>query len=338
MNHSIRFNRTERSIIISLLFIFLCLVSYRYYIVYIHDYEELKDTNHLVKAEVVKDENSSLKKPSNETSREHQPTNKPYQKTYQQKTNEKPSNRPKKYTSQFKKKDIKLFSFDPNMIDSSGLTKLGFRDYVIKNMLNYRRAGGRFKQKSDLKKVYGMTDNFYVKLEKHIQISEATSSPKKEKQKNNNNLPSKKIEEKIDINTCSFAQLMRLDSIETKIAGRILKYRDKLGGFHSIKQLEEVYEMPLNDLEKWVPRLTISPVELPKVSINFASVDELAKLPYLSPKQAKTLKNYINQHGAIINKTDLEPIKILDDALIAKLDPYLSYDDGTLVSKETKVD
>ncbi len=333
MNNIIRFNRTERSIIISLLFIFLCLVSYRYYIVYIHDYTSLRQTTdhktNIHTALQQRKENTIEKYKTtqlNQTKTREKEASKPAKKTHKKPTTKENKKRQKQVNN--------LFAFDPNTVDSSSLVRLGFRSYIIKNMLKYRAAGGHFKQKSDLKKVYGMTDNFYVKLQDYIKIKPKVALPSAYPKTNKSDFTA----EKIDINTCSFGQLMRLDSMETKIAGRILKYRDKLGGFHTINQLTEVYQLSDKQLEKWRNNLSISTVELPKTSINFATEEELANLPYLSRKKARVIKNYINQHGKLQQKDDLKPIKILDEDLINKLHPYLSYDDSFLVPKATKLD
>lgn len=68
-------------------------------------------------------------------------------------------------------KPQELFFFDPNKVDSLGLLSLGFSSYQAKNLLKYRSSGARISKDFDLKKIYGMTDVLYQKLQPFVHIS-----------------------------------------------------------------------------------------------------------------------------------------------------------------------
>ena len=48
-------------------------------------------------------------------------------------------------------------SFDPNTVTFRKLEEMGFPQFIGNNLLRYRKAGGKFHEKSDLKKLYGFS-------------------------------------------------------------------------------------------------------------------------------------------------------------------------------------
>src|SRR5205085_256893 len=70
-----------------------------------------------------------------------------------------------------------LFRFDPNTLTAEGWQKLGLREKTIKTILNYTGKGGRFRQPADLKKIWGMPDQFYERVKDYVVVEE-----KKEKE------------------------------------------------------------------------------------------------------------------------------------------------------------
>ncbi|MCZ4693970.1 helix-hairpin-helix domain-containing protein [Ancylomarina euxinus] len=138
-------------------------------------------------------------------------------------------------------KSHELFFFDPNHIDSLGLLSLGFSNYQAKNLLKYRRSGARVSEDVDLKKIYGMTDVLYLKLQPFVRIS-----------------PEKNI-------SCSIvkAQLRPFDPNKTdslallslgfsKFQTRnILNYRRKDGWFNKKDDLMNIYGIDSSDYKRF---------------------------------------------------------------------------------------
>jgi competence protein ComEA len=109
-------------------------------------------------------------------------------------------------------------------------------------------------------------------------------------------------------------------------AGRIIKYRQHLGGFHSQNQLLEVYgvdeELTLALWEFFEFDASI----FRKIPINAASVEDLSSHPYISYGEAKVLIAYRNQHGKFMNADELLNIKIFKPEWVQKINPYLTFD------------
>ena len=125
-----------------------------------------------------------------------------------------------------------------------------------------------------------------------------------------------------DINTVSAEALRRVRGIGKVYSERIIKYRNLLGGFSQMDQLNEVYGLNSDIVEKMRHHFSVqSKVQL--LPINSDSVKVLVKHPYISYDLAWVVINYRKQNGDIDDVNDLSEIKAIDDSLIQKLRPYL---------------
>jgi len=229
------------------------------------------------------------------------------------------------------KGDVKLFYFDPNNLSQDDWRKLGLSDKQIAVIKNYEKKGGRFRDKSDVRKMYSINEKLYKRLEPFIRIKEETTTGSTT---NKPNLFYDKFEtdkaELIDINTCDTTALMSLKGIGTVLSKRILKYKEVLGGFYRIEQLKEVYGVTSETYDLIKDHITISNLEgVKKIDINQIDALSLGKHPYLSPKDAKLIVNYREQHGNYANIEDFTKIGTLSDLAIAKIAPYLIFENDS---------
>ncbi|NCO54522.1 MAG: helix-hairpin-helix domain-containing protein, partial [Bacteroidetes bacterium] len=54
---------------------------------------------------------------------------------------------------------VEYFPFDPNNVTEIELYKLGLSQKLVKTWLNFRNKGGKFYDKDDVKKIYGLPDS-----------------------------------------------------------------------------------------------------------------------------------------------------------------------------------
>lgn len=235
----------------------------------------------------------------------------------------------KKYSSNNKnspKVPKELFEFNPNEIEIEKWEKLGLRTKIAQNIRKYIDKGGKFRTKESLKKVYGFPEDLYEELEPYINI------PKEENQKENNknNYAENKNEKFIqsfDLNLADTTTLMQIRGVGLKTALNIIKYRDKLGGFTSLDQLNEVYILKkrpevIEEIKKYAQ---ISENNIKKIRINSISEEELNKNIHFKGI-AKIIINYRKQHGKYKSIDDFKPIKIVTPEFLEKVAPLLSYE------------
>lgn len=228
------------------------------------------------------------------------------------------------------------FKFNPNTTSKEDFVRLGIPAYVANSIVNYRNKGGSFRTKADFKKIYNLKPELYAELYNWIDLPESkpvytreefraenSYSAPSEKKEVTKNYPVKETHtaQKFDINTADTTQLKRVKGIGSTYASRIVKFRDALGGFHSLSQLEETYGISpeaITELKKYAS------VETAHKTIRINEVDNI-KHPALKFAQAKAIIAYRNQHGPFSSLQDLQKIKLLNEETIQKIAPYLTF-------------
>lgn len=219
-----------------------------------------------------------------------------------------------------------LHAFDPNTVSKNELIEMGFSEKMAAIWTNYTSKGAKFYHADDMKKLYGMNDEIYSRIENYIVIP---TSPNNYNSitTSKDNLP--KVNSKniiINLNVADTSELMKLPMIGSKRAQMIIKYRNLLGGFIQMEQLKEVYGLNDTIYDAIKNRLFIEKGFQPiKVPINFRNEKELSKHPYIKPV-AKVIANYKKEHGPFETKEDLKKIYSMDAKTLDKILPYINFD------------
>ena len=245
----------------------------------------------------------------------------------------------KKATSQSHKK-INFFKFDPNKATLNQLKSLGIKPSIAKIIIKYRKKGGVFKIKKDLTKIYHFPKDLYEKLSPYIQLPTKIIKPKNKKEQKPNAkilvnstvgvrketiLKKIKIQE-FDLNTADTTTLKQIKGIGSKISQRIVKFRDRMGGFQALSQLKDVYGLKEDVYKRLKDHSYLSDFNIIKISINKVNIKTLISHPYINYNQAKVIVNYREQHGKYTDIESLKKLKILDQIFLDKIKPYLSFD------------
>ena len=236
---------------------------------------------------------------------------------------------PKKQVHETKEESpIQLFSFDPNKADSIELSSLGLPAYVVRNILRYREKGGRFRTADSFSKIYGLTEKQFNSLKPYIRIAQ-TDTPKKEKMDTMVAvvIPERKVFKYpegtlVDVNVADTAELKKIPGIGSGIAKAIVAYRNRLGGFYSLSQLEEIdYVTP--ELLKW---FKLEGGTIRKLDINRWGLDKLRSHPYLNFYQAKVIIEHRKKRGEIKSLSQLSLYEEFTEKDLIRLSAYVSFD------------
>jgi competence ComEA-like helix-hairpin-helix protein len=240
--------------------------------------------------------------------------------------------------AQFAVPTVALRPFNPNHLTEEEWQAFGVPRYMAKRILNYRNKVGDFTYKAELGKIYDFPDSVFQRLYPYIQLPEerpdrysrnqrfASNTVRPAPNPDWHNRPREKfILAPFNINTADTTELKQIRGIGSKLSARIVKYRNGLGGFHSMEQVREVYGLPpavVDSLHKYafVPKAnTLQPL-----SLNKATADELKAHPYISSNVARAIVAYREQHGDFRQVEDIRQIKIVTQELYEKIRPYLA--------------
>jgi DNA uptake protein ComE-like DNA-binding protein len=231
-------------------------------------------------------------------------------------------------------KKVERFTFDPNTADSTQLLRLGLQDWQVRNIYKYRAAGGIYRKPLDFAKLYGLTVKQYRELEPYIRISsdylpastlvneKETYTRKEPKDSITYQRPSKiKETERIVLNTADTTLLMTIPGIGPYYARKIVQYGNRLGGYVSVDQLDEIDNFP-TEAKKYMEISNPSPK---KLNVNQLSLNELKRHPYINFYQAKAITDYRRLHGNIHSLNELRLLKDFTPEVIKRLTPYVAY-------------
>jgi DNA uptake protein ComE-like DNA-binding protein len=241
----------------------------------------------------------------------------------------------------------RLFEFNPNTITSETLDSLDLPENIKRNILNYRKAGGKFYRPEQVRKIYGLNDSIFNLVEEYIVIPVEPGNLIQDRNKtkeqifvtSNQYMPGDKTETEfskestgsdepvftiVELNSADSADLVELYGIGPVFANRILKYRDLLGGFYSVNQLLEVYNFPEETFRKIANRISADTLLLKKIRLNFAEYPDLIRHPYLDKKQVSALLKFREKNGSFYELEQVISNNLVDNETFSKLKPYLT--------------
>jgi competence protein ComEA len=221
----------------------------------------------------------------------------------------------------YERQEARVFDFDPNTLSPSGWANLGLRPKTISTIQKYLSKGGSFRKPEDLAKIWGLPPGFYEKVKDHIIIAGKEVSYAKQFENNHEHSRSREPEV-INANNADSISFTSLRGIGEKLAGRIISFREKLGGFYTVEQIGETYGLPDSTFQKIKPLLKIDG-EVRKININTATKDQLKNHPYFKWKLANSIVEYRNQHGNFTSVDDLKKIVIVDEKTYERIRHYL---------------
>ena len=165
---------------------------------------------------------------------------------------------------------VENFRFNPNTVSVEDLQRLGFSLKQAQSIDNYRLKGGRFRRPSDFAKSFVVSDSVFQRLKPYIDIP------------------------LLDINRADSTALLALPGIGPYFAGKIVSYREKLGGYSSVEQLLEIYHFDADKLAGLRDLVTCSaPVPFALWTLPEA---DLARHPHLSRTEAHAIVLYRQHH------------------------------------------
>lgn len=225
---------------------------------------------------------------------------------------------------------IELFYFDPNTISEPDWKKLGLRDKTIKTIQNYRNKGGLFKNPQDLQRIYGLHKDEFERLAPFIKIENTKPNTQgdfvsEKTQPINQYLKTPSLRYSIiEVNDADTTAFISLPGIGSKLAARIVNFRDKLGGFYSVDQVGETFGLQDSTFQKIRQFLKLENPSVKKININTATVDELKTHPYIKYSFANPIVVYRNEHGTFAKVEDIKQIMVITEPVYKKIYPYLT--------------
>ena len=130
-----------------------------------------------------------------------------------------------------------------------------------------------------------------------------------------------KAGEHVVLNTADTTALKMVPGIGPYFARKVMEYGQRLGGYVSVDQLDEIEGFPLDAKDY----LVIEHATPRRLNVNTLSLNELRRHPYLNFYQAKAITDYRRLHGPLRSLSDLRLSKDFPPEAIKRLEPYVEF-------------
>ena len=172
----------------------------------------------------------------------------------------------------------------------------------------YREKGGVFRTPEAFARIYGLTEEQYLLLKPYVQIPPREENRQDSVYKQGQPQGIEKYPEGtlVALNEADTAQLKRIPGIGSGIARMIVAYRNRLGGFVRLEQLQEIPHVD-TCLNKW---FVVQGTPFRKIRVNKDRLDKLRNHPYMDFYKAKAILEYRRKRGNIKGLSRLSLLRV----------------------------
>ncbi|MCW2118700.1 ComEA family DNA-binding protein [Flavobacterium sp. 7A] len=206
-----------------------------------------------------------------------------------------------------------LKPYNPNFITDYKGYKLGMSLQEIDRLLAFRRTNQYVNSAADFQNVTKVSDSLLAILSPFFKFPDWVTHKKDTKGFVKYEKKTFATEGKIpilDVNSASAEDFMRINGIGAGYSDRIIIFRESLGGFVSMQQMEDIWGLPPEVITKLNVSFKVSSQPtFRKLDINNASVKEIAQFPYFRYSLAKEIVTCRSMNGDFKNASDLTKIK-----------------------------
>ena len=206
-----------------------------------------------------------------------------------------------------------IYPFNPNFISDYKGYKLGMSVAQIDRLFAFRKLNKYVNSPEEFQSVTLVSDSLLRTMSPYFKF------PDWVKDKKNTTYvkysPNKVIANEVkgsvkDINLATQEDLMKVYGVGQVLSERILKLRETVGGIVSMDQINEVWGLTPEVVDK--VKLSFKVMKLPdikKIDINNASIKELAQFTYFKYGLAREIVIYRSMNGDFVKIEDLTKIK-----------------------------
>ncbi|CAG2531844.1 MAG TPA: hypothetical protein DCG42_13705 [Maribacter sp.] len=221
----------------------------------------------------------------------------------------------------------RVYPFNPNFITDFKGYSLGMTVEEIDRLHEYRKRNKFVNSAEEFQEVTKVSDSLLNVISKDFKFPEWTQNAKPKPAHESRSIKSEKVNKIVlkDLNTVTAQDLQKISGIGEKLSARIIKFRDRLGGFLIDEQLYDVYGLEKDVVKRTLKEFrVISKPKIVKINVNIATASELSKLIYLQKHVSESIVNYRNLNGSINSLNELSKIENFPIERIDRIALYLS--------------
>lgn len=206
-----------------------------------------------------------------------------------------------------------IYPFNPNFISDYKGYKLGMSVAEIDRLLAFRKQNKYVNSAEEFQKVTLVSDSLLSSMSSYFKFPDWVKNKKTNRYSSfDHSKPFDKAEKAVmkDINAATQEDLIKVYGVGKVLSERILKLKAEVGGIVSMDQMDDVWGLTPEVVDKLKSAFRVFTLPtLKKIDINNASVKELAQFPYFKYSLAREIVIYRSMNGNFADIEDLTKIK-----------------------------
>ncbi|SDL53961.1 Helix-hairpin-helix motif-containing protein [Salinimicrobium catena] len=223
-----------------------------------------------------------------------------------------------------KKDSVEMAPFNPNYISDYNGYLMGMSPEEIDRLHAHRGKELWVNSAEDFQQVTQVSDSLLRKIAPYFKFPEWRQKPSEAKSFKNN--ISEAPLRKQDLNAATSEDLQQINGIGEKLSARIVKYRESIGGYRGEVQLQDVYGLSSEVIQRLLQRFEVRNVNHPKQDLNSIDIIALSKLPYFNYELARKVVSYRQSQNGIKSFEELGNIPGFPVEKIKGIQLYLAID------------
>ena len=214
----------------------------------------------------------------------------------------------------------KIYPFNPNYITDYKGYVLGLSPAELDRLFSFREQGKFVNSAKEFQKVTQVSDSLLNEVSPYFKFPEWAGKSQTVKKATSKPATETNIK---DLNAATAEELRQVFGIGATLSERIIKFRDRLGGFLVNEQLYDVYGLEPGVVKKALSKFQV--LEAPtvaKINVNTADAKELSRLVYIKSSLASNIVEYRDKNGLFAS---LQEVTRVDGFPTEKLDRIALY-------------
>jgi len=204
----------------------------------------------------------------------------------------------------------KIYPFNPNFITDFKGYKLGMSVAEIDRLLAFRKKDKYVNSAKEFQQVTKVSDSLLEAISPYFKFPDWVTQKNRNKNfEKFNTFKKKENRPVIDINLATKEDLKKIYGIGDGLSDRILKEKEKFGGFVSMEQMQDIWGLSPEVIEELTTSFSVKSIpEVKRINVNTASLKELMQFPYFRYALAKSIITHRSMNGKIADAAELTKI------------------------------
>lgn len=217
----------------------------------------------------------------------------------------------------------KLYPFNPNFLTAYKAYVLGISSSELARLEKHRAKNLWVNSAAEFQQVTKVSDSLLTVIQPYFKFPEWVTNKKQKTSKAK--FTEKSYLEKKDLNKATKEDLVQVYSIGEIKSDRIIKFRNKIGGFASMEHLYAVYGIDtaqVQEIKKFFEVKT--PKLIKKMNVNKVSASDIATIPGINYDLAKQIWEFRVLREEIKSLSELQQLDAVSPQKFAVIQLYLS--------------